>query len=78
MVGWLQKISSEHESRAEGENDEMTVPSRLNDFLQAFRSQKISSTAPKVASLTKLFQCKSTHRRIQNPVKHVTWRSLRK
>ena len=26
MVGWLQKISSENESRAEGENDEMTVP----------------------------------------------------
>ena len=25
MVGWLQKISSENESRAEGENDEMTV-----------------------------------------------------
>ena len=26
MVSWLQKISSENESRAEGENDEMTVP----------------------------------------------------
>ena len=26
MVSWLQKISSENESSAEGENDEMTVP----------------------------------------------------
>ena len=26
MVSWLQKISSENESRVEGENDEMTVP----------------------------------------------------
>ena len=26
MVSWLQKISSESESCAEGENDEMTVP----------------------------------------------------
>ena len=26
MVSWLQKMSSENESRAEGENDEMTVP----------------------------------------------------
>ena len=25
MVSWLQKISSENESRAEGENDEMSV-----------------------------------------------------
>ena len=26
MVSWLQKIPSGNESRAEGENDEMTVP----------------------------------------------------
>ena len=26
MVSWLQKISSGYESRAEGENDEMSVP----------------------------------------------------
>ena len=26
-VSWLQKISSGNESRTEGENDEMTVPS---------------------------------------------------
>ena len=26
MEGWLQKISSGNESRAGGENDEMTVP----------------------------------------------------
>ena len=26
MVSWLQKISSGNESRAEGENDEMSVP----------------------------------------------------
>ena len=26
MVSWLQKISSVNESRAEEENDEMTVP----------------------------------------------------
>ena len=26
MVSWLQKISTENESRAKGENDEMTVP----------------------------------------------------
>ena len=26
MVSWLQKITSGNESRAEGENDEMTVP----------------------------------------------------
>ena len=25
-ISWLQKISSENESRAEGENDEITVP----------------------------------------------------
>ena len=32
MVSWFQKIPSENESRAKGENDEMTIPSRLNDF----------------------------------------------
>ena len=26
MVSWIQKISSGNESRAKGENDEMTVP----------------------------------------------------
>ena len=40
MVSWLQKISFENESRAEGENDEMTVPhyrsSRLNKFNDFF------------------------------------------
>ena len=43
MISWLQKISAGNESRAEGENDEMSIPNyRYRDWITIHTLPNIS------------------------------------